>query len=177
MNRVSLAVLGTFVLILIVTGVLAYVFRQPGTEVTTTPAPAASPAPQQQDIPLIGELFGADATGLTPGSPAAWESTAARIALRFALAAFSLLSSHFVHAVGLRPSRRNLRRANADPDGGRCGRHDDGRRRQRGSSVRYFCGGFACALPHKHSRSERDNGVARLSWSGVSSRRDAGIWR
>ena len=31
MNRVSLVVLGTFVLILIVTGVLAYVFRQPGT--------------------------------------------------------------------------------------------------------------------------------------------------
>ena len=107
MNRVSLAVLGTFVLILIVTGVLAYVFRQPGTEVTTTPAPAASPAPQQQDIPLIGELFGADATGLTPGSLAAWESTAARIALRFALAAFLAAVLAFRPRRGLRPSRRN----------------------------------------------------------------------
>jgi hypothetical protein len=36
----------------------------------------------------MGELFGPDATGLTPANVASWEVTSARIALRFALAAF-----------------------------------------------------------------------------------------
>lgn len=106
MNRVTLGVLGTFVLILLVSGILAYVFRdQSGSTATATPAPAASPA--QQDIPLIGELFGSDDTSLAPGSLASWESTAARIGLRFSLAAFLAAVLAFRPRRGLSPYRRN----------------------------------------------------------------------
>ena len=106
MNRVTLGVLATFVLILLVSGMLAYVFRDPsGSTVTATPSPAANQT--QQDIPLIGELFGSDATGLAPGSLANWESTAARIALRFSLAAFLAAILAFRPRRGLLPSRRN----------------------------------------------------------------------
>jgi len=105
MNRVTLGVVGTFVLILIVTGILAYVFRDPSATTTTAPpATAASPA---HDIPLIGELFGSDSTGLTSESIAQWEATAARIALRFALAAFLAAVLAFRPRRGLSPSRRN----------------------------------------------------------------------
>jgi hypothetical protein len=37
---------------------------------------------------LVGELFGPDVSGLSPASIESWESTSARIALRFSLAAF-----------------------------------------------------------------------------------------
>ena len=106
MNRVTLGVLATFVVILIGSGILAYVFRDPtATTISGSPAPAASPAPQ--DVPLIGELFGSDATGFTPGTLARWESTAARIALRFSLAAFLAALLAFRPRRGLSPYRRN----------------------------------------------------------------------
>ena len=106
MKRVSLAVLGTFVLILLGTGLLAYYFRdQSKAPVAAPPTAAASPA--QQDIPLVGELFGPDDTGVAPESLASWESTAARIALRFALAAFLAAVLAFRPRRGLAPSRRN----------------------------------------------------------------------
>lgn len=101
MNRMTVAVLSTFVVILLGSGLLAYVFRdQPRTAVTTsTPTPAASPGSQvaapaaseahaRRGVPLLGELFGRDDTGLSPMDLASWESTSAQIALRFALAAF-----------------------------------------------------------------------------------------
>lgn len=88
MNRMTIAVLATFVVILLGSGILAYVFRdQPGA-VTTRTAPAATENQAQRDVPLLGELFGNDATGLSPTTIANWESTSAQIALRFALAAF-----------------------------------------------------------------------------------------
>ena len=106
MNRVSLAVLATFVLILIVAGVLAYIFRAPtAAGVNVSPPPAANQA--QHDIPLIGELFGPDAAGVAPTTVASWESTAARIALRFSLAAFLAALLAFRPRRGLSPSRRN----------------------------------------------------------------------
>jgi hypothetical protein len=106
MNRVTLGVLATFVVILIASGILAYVFRDPSvTSVSGPPAPTASPAPQ--DVPLIGELFGSDATGFTPGTWATWEATAARIGLRFALAAFLAALLAFRPRRGLSPYRRN----------------------------------------------------------------------
>lgn len=106
MNRVSLGVLATFVLILVGTGMLAYVFRAPSGSVAT--APASTPANQtQQDLPLIGELFGPADTAAAPGSPVSWEATAARIALRFALAAFLAALLAFRPRRGLAPSRRN----------------------------------------------------------------------
>jgi hypothetical protein len=40
------------------------------------------------EIPLLGQLFGPDPTGLTPSTISTWEATSARIALRFSLAAF-----------------------------------------------------------------------------------------
>jgi Domain of unknown function (DUF4956) len=106
MNRVTLGVLATFVVILIGSGVLAYVFRDPSsTMISGPPAPAASPTPQ--DIPLIGELFGSDATGFTPGTFAKWEATAAKIGLRFSLAAFLAALLAFRPRRGLSPYRRN----------------------------------------------------------------------
>lgn len=105
MNRVSLVVLATFVFILLGTGALAYLFRdQPGTTLPAQPAPAATPA--QPDIPLIGELFGSEDTGMQ-GAPGSWESTAAQIGLRFALAAFLAAVLAFRPRRGLSPARRN----------------------------------------------------------------------
>ena len=107
MNRVTVAVLGVFVLILLGTGFLAYVFRSQsvpqGVNVSPTPAQTAG----QNDIPLIGELFGPDASVVAPTTIASWESTAARIALRFSLAAFLAALLAFRPRRGLRPSRRN----------------------------------------------------------------------
>lgn len=105
MNRVSLTVLATFVLILLVSGLLAYTFRAPAVSGVSTPTPAANPA--QSDIPLFGELFGPDDTGLTPTTVSSWESTAAKIALRFSLAAFLAALLAFRPRRGLSPSRRN----------------------------------------------------------------------
>src|SRR5688500_4672797 len=109
MNRVALAVLGTFVVILIGSGLLAYYFRdQHGSGVATpsgSPAATATPAPDQ--IPLIGELFGPDAPGLAPTSFASWEATSARIALRFSLAAFLAALLAFRPRRGVSIARRN----------------------------------------------------------------------
>ncbi|HEU4796919.1 MAG TPA: DUF4956 domain-containing protein [Pyrinomonadaceae bacterium] len=100
MNRMGVAVLATFVVILLGSGLLAYVFRDTSrTTVTSTAAPSPSPAGQvaapaasdnhaRRGVPLLGELFGDDSTGLAPADLGSWESTSAQIALRFALAAF-----------------------------------------------------------------------------------------
>lgn len=98
MNRITLAVLGTFIIVLLGSGLLAYVLRdqsRPVVTTTATPSPGAegrSPTPAgnqtAREIPLIGELFGPDVSGLSPSSISSWESTSARIALRFSLAAF-----------------------------------------------------------------------------------------
>ena len=94
MNRVTVAVLVTFVVLLLGSGLLAYVLRDQPNAVTpsssTSPvaAPAASENQARRQIPLFGEIFGPDASGLTPASLASWEATSARIALRFSLAAF-----------------------------------------------------------------------------------------
>src|SRR5215217_1010725 len=115
MNRVTVAVLGLFIAILLGSGLLAYVVRdEPGTARSTTAAPAASPgatpsaeSEARPEIPLFGQLFGPDATGLSPTSYASWESTAARIALRFSLAAFLAALLAFRPRRGLAVSRRN----------------------------------------------------------------------
>jgi hypothetical protein len=90
MNRITLAVLGTFIVVLIGSGILAYVLRdqsRPVVTTTATPSPAAestrpvTPAEnQRRSIPLVGELFGPDVSGLSPASIESWESTSARIA-------------------------------------------------------------------------------------------------
>ena len=74
MNRVTVAVLGTFVVILIASGILTYILRDPAPS-TTAPVAVASPLPGTQtrtEIPLLGQLFGPDATGLTPSTISSW---------------------------------------------------------------------------------------------------------
>src|SRR5678816_989808 len=95
MNRVTVAVLGLFIAILVGSGILAYVLSDnTRTAQRTTAAPVASPAvatPAEEsarEIPLFGQLFGPDATGLSPANFSSWEAMSARIALRFSLAAF-----------------------------------------------------------------------------------------
>ena len=93
MNRVTVAVMAMFVVLLMASGLLAYLLRdQPAAPATSggaaVSAPAASENQARNRIPLLGELFGPDASGLTPASFSSWEATSARIALRFSLAAF-----------------------------------------------------------------------------------------
>ena len=103
MNRVTVAVLATFVVLLLGSGFLAYVLRDssPPAGVTATASPAPTQNAGRQEIPLLGELFGPDASGLTPASIQSWESTSARIALRFSLAAF------LASLLAFRPRRGN----------------------------------------------------------------------
>jgi len=111
MNRVSVGVLATFVVILIGSGLLAYVVRDRGAShmgpPSQAPALTADAPARPGDEPLFGELFGTSTTGLTPSSFASWEATAARIALRFSLAAFLAGLLAFRWRRGLSFSRRN----------------------------------------------------------------------
>ena len=109
MNRVTLAVLGTFVVILIASGILTYFLREPS-QSTAAPVAAGSPLPGTQsrtEIPLLGELFGPDVSGLSPSSISSWEATSARIALRFSLAAFLAGLLAFRPRRGVSIARRN----------------------------------------------------------------------
>ena len=111
MNRVTVAVLGLFIVILLGSGILAYVLRE---EPRTTPVPVASPSvtpagenQSHREIPLIGQLFGPDPTGLSPANFSTWEATSARIALRFSLAAFLASLLAFRPRRGVSVARRN----------------------------------------------------------------------
>src|SRR5262245_42245277 len=111
MNRLTLAVLATFVVILLGSGLAAYLLREHrGT--TSVVTPAASPSAANATTPghepsILGEIFGPDATGLSPANLASWETTSARIALRFALAAFLAAILAFRPRRGVAASRRN----------------------------------------------------------------------
>src|SRR5687768_568597 len=119
MNRVTFGLLATFAAILLMSGVLAYVLRDSSTlDKTPAPAPSSSPtvsttpgAPGEvqpkTEGPLLWEVFGPDASGSLPSNYSSWETTAARIALRFALAAFLAALLAFRPRRGVSPSRRN----------------------------------------------------------------------
>lgn len=111
MNRVSFAVLATFVVILVGSGILAYVLRDrttsPAGPSKEEPAVTAEASPNPSEEPLLGQLFGTKTTGLVPSSVASWEATAARIALRFSLAAFLAGLLAFRPRRGISVSRRN----------------------------------------------------------------------
>ena len=116
MTRVTVAVLGLFIVILVGSGILAYVLRdEPRAVGRPTAVPAASPATattadenqSAREIPLFGQLFGPDATGLSPATLSTWEAMSARIALRFSLAAFLAALLAFRPRRGLSVVRRN----------------------------------------------------------------------
>jgi len=109
MNKVSVAVLSTFIVILLGSGLLAYVFHEPTPHnVPTANATNPTPTPSESvQVPILSQLFGPDATGLAPASYASWESTAARIGLRFSLAAFLAGLLAFRPRRGVSFSRRN----------------------------------------------------------------------
>jgi hypothetical protein len=115
MNRVTVAVLGLFIAILLGSGLLAYISSD-DPRVTGRPAavpvasPGASPTAEtdaRRDIPLFGQLFGPDATGLSPANFSSWEAMSARIALRFSLAAFLAALLAFRPRRGVSVARRN----------------------------------------------------------------------
>ena len=119
MNRVTFGLLATFAAILLLSGVLAYVLRDSSTlDIAPAAAPSGSPtvsttprAPGESqpktEGPLLWEVFGPDASGLLPSNYSSWETTAARIALRFSLAAFLAALLAFRPRRGVSPSRRN----------------------------------------------------------------------
>ena len=113
MNRVALAVVAMFIVILLGSGLLAYLLRDESrSAVTEQPRPlpgaTASPSPAEvHEVPLLGQLFGPDATGLSPASFSSWESASARIALRFSLAAFLASLLAFRPRRGVTVARRN----------------------------------------------------------------------
>ena len=113
MTRVTVAVLGLFIAILLGRGILAYILRDDQRNAgRTTAVPVASPTPGDasqsvREIPLIGQLFGPDATGLSPANLSTWEATSARITLRFSLAAFLAALLAFRPRRGISVARRN----------------------------------------------------------------------
>ena len=110
MNRVSVGVLTTFVVILIGSGVLSYVYRETAPARQAEPATATTPTAEDRsaDIPLLGGLFGGSSTGLAPTTSSNWEATVARIALRFSLAAFlaGVLAFRFRRGLAFLPRPR-----------------------------------------------------------------------
>ena len=109
MNRLTVGLLATFVALLLGTGLLAYVLRdRAGTPSPSAPA-TATPAESQsnESRPLLWQLFGSDSSTSSPTSVASWESTSARIALRFALAAFLAALLAFRPRRGISISLRN----------------------------------------------------------------------
>jgi hypothetical protein len=116
MTRITVAVLGLFIVILLGSGALAYFLRdEPKPVSRTTAVPVASPAvvtpadegQSAREIPLFGQLFGPDTTGLSPASFSSWEAMSARIALRFSLAAFLAALLAFRPRRGVSVVRRN----------------------------------------------------------------------
>lgn len=119
MNRVTFGVLATFGLILLASGLSAYILRdRSSSAATTVAAPSSSPGAAttsptaaegqvKDESSLLWELFGPGASGISPSSYSSWDATAARIALRFSLAAFLAALLAFRPRRGVSSSRRN----------------------------------------------------------------------
>ena len=122
MNRLTLGLVATFVAILLASGLLAYVLRDRSADTSAgtqsesplnpsnaaaTPSTGTEKQGKRSTHPLLWELFGPDSSGLSPTTYASWESTAARILLRFSLAAFLAALLAFRPRRGVSFSRRN----------------------------------------------------------------------
>lgn len=122
MNR-SFTVLGTFAVILLITGGLAYVLRDRtrienaaatadagvGSGQTTRPSPGSTPTPSPQNgaNTVFGEMFGQHSPDITPATTGSWQAIAATVALRFALAALLAAILAFRPRRDVAASRRN----------------------------------------------------------------------
>lgn len=114
MNRLTVGLLATFLVLLLCSGLLTFVLRNhtapAGTSAQRTEnqsgTPATTPA-QAENRPLLWQLFGFDSSTSTPTTVSSWESIAARIALRFSLAAFLAALLAFRPRRGVSMSRRN----------------------------------------------------------------------
>ena len=115
MNRLTVGLLATFLALLLGSGLLAFVLRNrtvpagPSVQRTENQSenPSATPAAPVENRPLLWQLFGFDSAASSPTSVASWESTAAKIALRFSLAAFLAALLAFRPRRGVSMSRRN----------------------------------------------------------------------
>lgn len=109
MNKLTLGLLATFVALLLGSGLLAYVLRNKSGPVETNVPRSATTAPavEAQEKPLLWQLFGSDGSTGSPTSITGWESAAARIALRFSLAAFLAALLAFRPRRGVPISQRN----------------------------------------------------------------------
>lgn len=113
MNRLTIGLLASFIVILMLSGLLAFALRDrsaaspDGTAVTVPGEATPKPDKNNGKHPLLWELFGPDASGMSPSSYLSWETTASRILLRFSLAAFLAALLAFRPRRGLSPSRRN----------------------------------------------------------------------
>jgi len=114
MNRLTVGLLATFAALLLGSGLLAYVLRDRSAPADASVqrtenragAPTATPSPAENH-PLLWQLFGLDSSTSSPTSVGSWESIAARIALRFSLAAFLAALLAFRPRRGVSMSRRN----------------------------------------------------------------------
>jgi uncharacterized membrane protein YhiD involved in acid resistance len=117
MDRLTVGLLATFVALLLGSGLLAYVLRDrnaPAPADVSVPhekgdkgANAVATPPPAENRPLLWQLFGGDASASSPTTVASWESIAARIALRFSLAAFLAALLAFRPRRGVSMNRRN----------------------------------------------------------------------
>ena len=160
----TVAVMVTFVVLLMGSGIFAYLLRDQPNAVTPTSstgavaAPAGSDNQAQNRIPLLGELFGPGrfrtlavkfrqlGSDLGANRAALFTRCVSRVAARVSSAT---------------RSTQPIRRADSDSDGSGGGRDDDGGWRQRRARLRNFCRGLAGAFPHEHSRPERKTYIYR----------------
>lgn len=121
MSRASISLLGIFLAVLVVSGLLVYVFRDRSGRTapvdrpaTSAPGPFGAETPQSPgatqvapaDRSLITDLFGDDNTGLAHDY-SSLQAISARITLRFALAAFLAAMLALRPRRGLSTSQRN----------------------------------------------------------------------
>ena len=124
MNRLTLAVLGTFAALMLITGGLAYAMRghaqleqaaatsDAGVGRNTTssdglPQSSPTPKPSSGQNTIFGELFGQNSPDLAPAASGSWKATAATVGLRFSLAAFLAALLAFRPRRGVANTRRN----------------------------------------------------------------------
>jgi uncharacterized membrane protein YhiD involved in acid resistance len=107
MDKLTVALLAAFIAVLLATGLLAYVVRDRSAVAGGPDLSQGTNTIPRENRSLISQLFGPDYSGPTPTDSSSWESTAARIALRFSLAAFLAALLAFRPRRGVPINQRN----------------------------------------------------------------------